>query len=365
MDATNQANELVIVEGNPPPAGIVVQTVRTLDGTRLRCAVSPSQLDATRGTVILLQGRNEAIEKYFETISDLNRRGYIVVTFDWRGQGGSGRLLRGSNLGHVRHVGQYVGDLECVIQDIVLPDCRGPYAILAHSMGALVALRASARLTNIVERMVLCAPLIAFKRRRMGTRAIHRLAKAARLVGLGRMAVPMRFVPARDMTVANNVLTSDPRRFARNRDLVAAAPQLFLGKPTVSWLAAVTGAMIRLDDSDEIARLAVPTLMICAGGDAVVGTASAERLAWRMRSGSSLTIPLARHELLQEADHYREPLLEAFEAFTATALPLPENAGTKPEAPDDLSIDAADLAIVDDESAVQDIEGLAVQDGRG
>ncbi|MEH6718572.1 MAG: alpha/beta hydrolase [Aurantimonas endophytica] len=362
MNATNETDELVVVEGNAPPAGIVVQTVRTLDGTRLRCAVSPSLLDATRGTVILLQGRNEAIEKYFETITDLNRRGYAVVTFDWRGQGGSDRLLRGSSLGHVRHFGQYVSDLECVIQDIVLPDCRGPYAILAHSMGALVALRASPRLTNIVERMVLCAPLIAFKRRRMGTRALHRIARIACFFGLGRLAVPMRTVPDRDMTLANNVFTSDSRRFARHRALVAAAPQLFLGKPTVSWLAAVTGAMVRLDDSDEIARLAVPTLMICAGSDAVVGTASAERLAWRMRSGSSLTIPFARHELLQEADRFREPLLEAFEAFTSTALPLPAGATPSPDADDTLAIDEADLAI--DDSAVEDVESLAMQSGR-
>jgi lysophospholipase len=348
MSATHETSELVIIEGNPAPAGITVQNLRTLNGVRLRCAVSPSSIDATRGTVILLQGRNEAIEKYFETIADLNRRGYMVVTFDWRGQGGSDRLLRRSRLGHVRHFGQYVGDLECVIQDIVLPDCRGPYAILAHSMGALVALRASARLTNIVERMVLCAPLIAFKQRRMGTRAINRLARAASLVGLGRMPVPMR--PERGTTLASNVLTSDGRRFRRNRDLLEEAPQLFVGKPTMSWLAAVTGAMVRLDDSDEIARLSVPTLMICAGGDEVVGTASAERLAWRMRSGSSLTIPFARHELLQEADRYREPLLEAFEAFTGTALPLPERL-------------LPDPAAGGDGSAVENVESLAMESG--
>lgn len=350
MNAINEANDLVIIEGNPAPAGIVVQYLRTLDGTRLRCAVSPSSLDVTRGTVILLHGRNETIEKYFETITDLNARGYMVATFDWRGQGGSDRLLRGSNLGHVRHLGQYVSDLECVIQEIVLPDCRGPYAILAHSMGGLVALRASTRLTNSVERMVLCAPLIAFKQRRVGTRALHRLVSAARLVGLGRTAVPRWLVSRRSTTLANNPLTSDARRFARNRELVAEAPQLFLGGPTMSWLAAVTGAMVRLDDSDEIARLSVPTLMICAGGDEVVGTASAERLAWRMRSGSSVTIPLARHEILQEADHYREPLLEAFEAFTATALPLPETAAPTPDA--------------DRESAVEDFESLAMEGGR-
>ena len=350
-------------DGNPVPGNHIVGWFNSAGRKRLRYAIFKSDVSVARGTVVLLQGRNECIEKYFETIRHFTDRGLWVATFDWRGQGGSDRLLRGSNLGHVRHIGQYVSDLECVIQDIVLPDCRGPYAMLAHSMGGLVALRASTRLTNIVERMVLCAPLVAFKQRRVGTRALHRIVSAARLIGLGRTAVPRWLVSRRGTTLANNLLTSDARRFARNRDLVAAAPQLFLGGPTMSWLAAVTGAMVRLDDSDEIARLAVPTLMICAGGDGVVGTASAERLAWRMRSGSSVTIPLARHEILQEADRYREPLLEAFEAFTATALPLPEAAAPKPDA-GEMSIDAAELAIDGDDSAGENGESFAVESGR-
>jgi lysophospholipase len=34
-----------------------------------------------------------------------------------------------------------------------------------------------------------------------------------------------------------------------------------------------------------------------------------------MRLGSILTLDGARHELLQEADRYREPFLAAFDAF--------------------------------------------------
>ncbi len=140
--------------------------------------------------------------------------------------------------------------------------------------------------------------------------------------GLGRLPVAPSLLPGRRIRAASPALSSDPRRLARNAALAEAAPWLFLGKPTVSWLAAVTGAMRRLEDSDNIARLGVPTLIVTAGQDAVVDSRAAERLAWRMRSGSSLTIPFARHELLQEADRFRAPFMEAFESFTAGALPL-------------------------------------------
>ncbi|MCB8840768.1 alpha/beta fold hydrolase [Aurantimonas sp. VKM B-3413] len=312
---------LAVLQDNPAPQGLRVDTVKAFDGRRLRYAVSPSALEGTRGTVVLLQGRNEAIEKYFETMADLNARGFAVLTFDWRGQGGSDRVIRGSRLGHVKRFAHYVDDLETILREVALPDCRGPYAILAHSMGGLIALAASPQLGNIIERMVLVAPLIGFRRRRIGLRTVNRLARLATLFGFGRLSLGGLGVAVRLPDPADNPLTSDSRRYRRNRRLAEDAPHLFLDRPTISWLAAVTGAMLRLNDSDEIARLGVPALIVTAGGDRVVSSEAAERLAWRMRCGSSLSVPFARHEILQEADRFRLPLLDAFEAFVGESLP--------------------------------------------
>lgn len=70
---------------------------------------------------------------------------------------------------------------------------------------------------------------------------------------------------------------------------------------------------------------------------------AAERLAWRMRSGHFLRVAGARHELLQEADRFREPTLSAFEAFLESALPR-----TRPPEP------AVDAALVE-EALVADL----------
>lgn len=301
------------IPGNPAPHNLVGGFIETSDRRRLRYAVAKLP-GASRGTVILLQGRNEAIEKYFETIGDLNDRGFSVVTFDWRGQGGSERPLRGSTLGHVKHIGQYLIDLECILQDVVLPDCRGPYSVLGHSMGGLIALHASSRHANTFERLVLLAPLVGFASSVPSLTTLSRLATAARWLGLATRPV-RRSIPGQMPSPAENPLTSDLQRFRRNRLLAQTAPELFIGGPTVAWLAAMTRAMRRLDVSSEIAALNVPTLIVTAGGDQVVSSAAAERLAYRMRCGSSLTIPLARHELLQEADRFREQALEAFDAY--------------------------------------------------
>ena len=314
MNDGTEKPSFVEISGNPMPKNLVGGYLTTSDNKRLRYAVCNVAGSRERGTVVLLQGRNEAIEKYFETIANLNARGFGVVTFDWRGQGGSERLLRESRLGHIKHFGQYLIDLECVMQEVALPDCHPPYHVLAHSMGGLIALHASSRLTNTVERMVLLAPLIGFASGVPSLAMLGRLSNAARWLGFGARPV-RRSTSNRIADPASNLLTSDRERYARNRRLAETAPELFLGSPTVAWLAAMIRAMRRLDDSDEIAALSVPTLIVTAGGDQVVSTGTAERLAYRMRCGSSLTIPMARHEMLQEADRFREQVLEVFDAY--------------------------------------------------
>ena len=53
------------------------------------------------GTVILLGGRKEFLEKYIETAGDLNRMGFDVYSFDWRGQGLSSRMLPDTQKGYI------------------------------------------------------------------------------------------------------------------------------------------------------------------------------------------------------------------------------------------------------------------------
>ena len=86
---------LVSIPANPVPDNTVAGMLKTKDGIRLRFArFAPPP--GRKGTICLFQGRAEFIEKYFETVRDLRARGFAVATMDWRGQGGSQRMLRRS-----------------------------------------------------------------------------------------------------------------------------------------------------------------------------------------------------------------------------------------------------------------------------
>jgi lysophospholipase len=300
--------------GNPLPENADAGTFATRDGKRIRYALFGATGRPLRGTVILLQGRNECIEKYFETIRDLQKAGLGVATFDWRGQGGSQRLLRNPRRGHVRRFAHYVADLEQFYQDIVLPDCRLPLFVLAHSTGALIALLTAPALINQVQRMILCAPLFTISGLPFSMRAVRRLTSVLRALGGGRMRLGGR-KNDEPPVFEGNVLTSDPKRFRRNAAIYEQHPELALGSPSIAWVNAACKAAAMATDSEFLARIHIPVLFVAAGADKVVSPRAIEDCARRMRAASLLTIDGSRHEILQEADLYREQMLAAAKAF--------------------------------------------------
>ncbi len=321
---------LIDIPENPVPREAIAGTIRTSDGKTLRHARFPADGEA-RGTVIMLHGRNESIEKYFETASDLAERGFASATFDWRGQGGSERLLADPVRGYIDTFSSYVTDLDDFFQQVVLPDCRGPYYLLAHSTGGLVALLASRKLVNRVQRMVVIAPLLELADQPISHGQIRFLSGLLPLLGLGRIYFGGGTKPPEGRPFANNKLTSDRARFARNAAIVAAEPNLALGGPTVRWVRAATRAMEVVNDPEFAAGLRIPTLFVAAGADRVVSTPAVEAYAGSARYSALVTIDGARHEILQEADYYREQFWAAFDAFIPgseqpASMPIPETA---------------------------------------
>jgi lysophospholipase len=305
---------LVSIPANPVPDNVVTGTFNTPDGVSLRFArwAPPS---GRKGTVCLFQVRSEFIEKYFETVRDLRARGFAVATLDWRGQGMSDRKLRNPRKGYVRNFAQYQIDLETFINEIVLPDCPPPLFALGQSMGATILLRAAHAGHRWFDRMVLMAPMIALPGARRSS-ANRIIVKVMRSIGLGSLYVPGGSAAAiMQRPFKDNLLTSDPVRYARNVAVLEAEPALGIGSPTVAWCDAAFRAMAELSEFSYPARIRQPILIIAAGMDGIVSTPAIGEFAVRLRAGSHLIVPGARHELLMEQDRFRIQALAAFDAF--------------------------------------------------
>jgi lysophospholipase len=305
---------LVSIPSNPVPDNVVSGIIKTSDGIDLRFArwAPPAN---RKGTVCVFTGRGEYIEKYFETVRDLRDRGFAVAMIDWRGQGHSTRQLRNPRKGYVRRFSDYEIDVEAFVQQVVLPDCPPPYFALAHSMGGAVMLRLAYAGRRWFDRIVLSAPMIDLPGRRTSL-PIRTLLRTMRLAGLGG-----RYIPGTDdelvgsVPFADNVVTSDPVRYARNATILEEDPTLGIASPTVAWGDTAFRAMHGFRAMDYPSRIRQPILMLAASNDAVVSTPAIEEFAYHLRAGSHLVIAGARHEILQEQNRYRAQFWAAFDAF--------------------------------------------------
>ncbi len=306
--------KLISIPANPVPDEAATAMLQTPDGVLIRYA-RWAPPPGRKGTVCVIQGRAEFIEKYFEVVRDLRARGFAVATFDWRGQGLSERALADRNRGHVGSFSEYMTDLETFMKEVVLPDCPPPLFALGHSMGATVLIQAAAKGHRWFDRMVLTAPLLRLGQRRMYGLAPG-LARLLRMSGRGTGYVPgggpsvLAMRPFR-----GNPVTSDPVRYARTAAVLEAEPALGLGSPTIAWADAAFRVMAQMRPTTWPARIRQPMLIIAAGQDQLVSTAAIETFAIHLRAGSHVIIPGAQHELLMEQDIYRNQFWAAFDAF--------------------------------------------------
>jgi lysophospholipase len=304
--------------GNELPDGMVAGSITAADGTVLRYATCPGPR-LGRGTMCIFQGRGDFIERYFETIKDLQARGFDVAILDWRNQGGSDRRLADPYRVHIRSFREYDLDLAAFMAEVVLPDCRPPFVALGHSTGAAVLLRALKSHTWF-DRAVLSAPLIDIAPVGLPRPLVRFAARLMTWVGLGKVYLPGR--PRRPMQAADfpgNWVSSDRTRYLRDCRTLAEAPQLGIGGPTFGWLHAAFGAMDELARYSRQTTLRAPVLIIAAGDDRLASSEASRQFAQRVPGVAAVTIAGARHEPLMERDEFREQFWAAFDSFLDTS----------------------------------------------
>lgn len=309
---------LVLTPDNPCPPGANVSTIRAADGMKLRVA-RWHPAGESRGTVVVAQGRSEYVEKYFETIGELLARGLTVVAFDWRGQGMSDRELDNSRKGHIDDFSLYDRDLDAVVDQVLVPFCPEPWFALAHSMGAAILIRQARAGRSPFERIVAIAPMLALHG--LAFEGVLRLtAKILDLSGFGSAFIPRGGETAvQSRPFRDNKLTSDESRYRRNNNIIAAAPHLAIGDPTIGWVDAAFAIFDEFADPEYPRRTLTPILIVAAPGERVVDLRAMERFASRLKAGRMIMLSRGRHEILMERDDIRGQFWAAFDAFVPGA----------------------------------------------
>lgn len=290
----------------------MIDQVSAEDGWSLRRFVLPAEIPQV-GNLIFLGGRGDFFEKYLEPITLWSAQGWSVTGFDWRGQGGSGRL-HPDGLCHCDDFGRHVVDLA----DFVTRWKRetiGPHVIVGHSMGGHLLLRASAERRVAVDGLVLVSPMIGIRAGPLSPGLLHGLARLGTLPILR-----TRGLWRGQQSPHQHHVTSCP---VRNREKLwwkERRPDLARGAPTMGWLAAATDSITSLHASLAAYPVRTPALVIYTEGDAVIDIAALHGIRPYLEACDYVAIPDAAHELLRERDTPRNHCLHLIDNFLAARI---------------------------------------------
>ena len=305
-----QHTDLVLVPGNPPPAGAEVVWFAGEGGVRLRMLFAP--LANARALAIVCPGRTESIEKYFEVQRDLQAKGFAIVCFDWPGQGLSDRPLKNPIRGHVTSFNTYV---DAMVRGLAVIADRAPktYVVVAHSMGGAISLEA-------LRTGKVAARLAAFSAPMWGIPVpppLQVYARSANAIGFG--TFPAQPEP-KEEKFEGNPFTHDFEHWGLYRRLVTAEPRLALGQPTIGWVVAALDVCAGFFRPGALDRLAsMPMLVATATEDVIVDPVAGGKLAAKVPAARHLPVQGASHEIFMETNERRAVFWKAFDELCAQA----------------------------------------------
>jgi lysophospholipase len=276
--------------------------LRTPEGAAIRYGIAHPAARKERGSVLVLHGRAECLEKYGEIVEGLTARGLSVYSFDWHGQGLSNRSWQDGGNAEVRSFDDYLEDLALFVRELWCRPKVGRY-LVAHSTGGHVALRFMVERGFGVDGAVLCAPLIDLQTRNWPRWLAPKAARTFITLGLGDKPLPgeRNLLPSMRRFEGNS-LTSDPRRFRILPDLVCANPRLECRGATFRWVDAAFRSIAKLNRPGLAENVGSPVAILIGDNDRVVDRKAAESFAARLPKGRFVLLENARHEIMMEND---------------------------------------------------------------
>ncbi len=274
-------------------------------------------LDSKKGTIILQSGRTEFIEKYYEVVSEFIERGYAVAMMDWRGQGLSSRIAKNTKIGHVDRFETYDNDFIKVMNELFITKCPKPFVGFGHSMGGCLLISYFISSNNILDKCILCAPMVSVRANAISRRIVNVLG-LLEIFGFG--SFPMQ-KPSWDEVSGwleepfkENALTTDEMRFNRSYEFLCKFPELGIKGITVGWLKQALKRTNQFKKLDWNLAIKNPLLLLDATNDKLVNSELNKQLLGQSKLTTIASIE-AQHEIMMERNEIRKEAWDAIESF--------------------------------------------------
>lgn len=272
--------------------------------------------NASRGSMLFLPGRGDHYEKYLETLAYYAAIGWRVTAIDWRGQGGSGRLLPDPEVGHIDDFSTWISDLRHFWQSWKA-STRGPHVVLAHSMGGHLAMRALVEKAINPVAVAMSAPMLGIQTGGLPLSVNHAFARLMCRVGRSKSAAwKVSEKPLSPMNLRAKILTHDKDRYDDEIAWWQIRPEVKLGPPSWHWVERAITSIRLLARPGTLEGVGTPVLLLATTSDQLVSTTDIIKDSKRLPNAETMIFGNeAAHELLRETDAVRDQCLDRIGAF--------------------------------------------------
>ncbi len=294
------------------PEGIHSYFVPMDDGIKIRICHWINKSKESKGTILLQQGHNEFIEKYFETIQEFLDRNYSIIAFDWRGQGMSDHQLDDIHKSYIKNYERHDCDIEYILNEVIENNFPQPLIGIGHSMGGCLMLSALHNHPEKFSKMILSAPMLGFKNEKF-------LKTASSIMNLFKKDTDYLLGSnpnmGKETPFIENDLTTDKVRYERILKLVRKYPDIRLWGVTNSFAKAVNRRFKLIRRKGWAESINHKILILNNINDRVVDTNKIDEMHKRLINSKSIYFDKTEHEIFMEKDKYRKIMWEEIDRF--------------------------------------------------
>ncbi len=288
----------------------------TYDHLLIRTAKISAKKEPTKGTILLLQGMGGFIEYYRDIMENFSNRGYDVLTFDWRGQGDSGRFTNQSSLLYIDSFESYAKDLKKFIS--LNAQMTRPVIFMASSMGGNIGLHYAHDHPEDMDAMIALAPMIQINTTPYPYAVAEKLVKFIVSIGLGERFV-FGYQPFSYDTCVQNyspLKNGDKKTYLKDCRFLKEQPHLAIGGPSFQWLFEAFKASDDFNDDAYLSQIKIPFLMVSSENDYLVNVDAQAELCQRLPSCKLVTYTDAHHNILKDSNNVISRLIKDVDAFS-------------------------------------------------
>ena len=302
------------LEDYKAPKGINAIYIPMKDGKRIRLIYwrNIEPIANSRGTILLQQGHNEFIEKYFETIQELLERNFNVVSFDWRGQGMSDKMTTEKHKQFIEDFRIHDEDLHLIIESIINKNFPKPLIGIGHSMGGCLMLSALKKNGKKFHKMILSAPMLGFKNEILLMPLIF---FSNIFSSKNNFVIGSKPNMGKETPFKGNDLTSDQRRYLRTQQLVRKNNDIRLWGITNAWAKATKDRLNLIRKTGWAESIDNNILFINSLNDKVVSPKRIISMAKRLKNSKIVNFESCEHEIFMENDNHRKKMWNEIDNF--------------------------------------------------